>query len=1020
MALTGNEIAILIKARDDASAAMDRVQGKAGKLGGMLGKVLKVGALAGGAALAGVGVTALKMGMDFEKSMAEVKTLMPDISEKAFGKLRDDVLAFSKEMGIATDKAVPALYQAISAGVPRENVMDFMKVASKAAIGGVTELETAVDGVTSVVNAYGAETINAQKAADIMFTGVKLGKTTFDQLSSSLFNVVPIAAASGVSFQQVTAALAALTAQGVPTATATTQLRAAIQALSAPTVRQKKLMEELGLEFSAARLEQIGLSAAFKEAIEATGGNMEQLRKLIGSVEGLQAVLALGGEQSYKFDEALLAMGDSAGAVDAAFDTMAETTSFKLNKAINEIKVIMTEMAIRVLPVLVEAFEKGSKALKEWWAEHGPKVKDMLGDLRDLLDDVRRAVIPFVEEFVSGSREILTHLRNLANFIYENKPLMIAAILAIGAAIVTAFGPYSLAVAAIIGLIGAIGALADAWDTLPLSMRLAIGAMMGIPGIAMVIKDEFEATGGAIRQVEDPLKEVGIRIESTAQRAARLAAPVANLTQETDRMRRTFIDTKKPIADVDAGLIDIGGLGGTGGSAGGAGGAMDKAADSALSLEAAMALANSMMDKAITTQQDLSRGIRILIGTEIELEDLLRIQIGVLEDQLTALDAAGEGQNTLAEATRGAIQILEDQAAALESGEERLILFGDAIGPVSAALQDMNDAISEQIDLVKGLLSVQTEEEAQLEAEASRLKYEIELIDQVAGATRGLSDFEKQLLSAAQSRVRSREDELEVTKEIIEALEEKRKAGEDLDWQEKKELTRSKERRDELDALIEKDKALIEKLEGLREAVTLEGKAAQGQTDILEEQLAVIEDAIEDIEAEKKARVDELGAMVQGRPTMEEWTRAIYDQAVETGLLSGVIKDVPPLLRKWWEANFTMSFEVARTQNRLLLAQRTFTTESMGLAGDWANAWTGAASDIAAAMAGAANGQVAAAGVAATPALAAPGAAGSVSGGGVHYHIEPRIGEHGIYTMDRRQREEIVRQIIYDIRRELR
>ena len=111
-------------------------------------KISKIAAGIGIGAATGIGLVSLKAAMGLEKSFAEVRTLLPEIGDEAFGALQKDVLALSKEMGIATNQAVPALYQAISAGVPEENVASFMSVASKAAIGGVTDLETAVDGIT--------------------------------------------------------------------------------------------------------------------------------------------------------------------------------------------------------------------------------------------------------------------------------------------------------------------------------------------------------------------------------------------------------------------------------------------------------------------------------------------------------------------------------------------------------------------------------------------------------------------------------------------------------------------------------------------------------------------------------------------------------------------------------------------------------------------------------------------------------------------------------------------------------
>lgn len=201
-------------------------------LAGIAGKAALGAMAAAGAAIAGVGVAGVKEFTGFQTSMNEVFTLLPGLSADAMGKMQGDVKNFAKEFGVLPSETVPALYQAISAGVPKDNVFTFLEVAQKAARGGVTDLETAVDGISSTVNAYGSDVIDAATASDLMFTAVKLGKTTFEELSSSLFNVNPTAAALGVNFGDVTAALAAMTAQGVPTSVATTQLRQLLVELS--------------------------------------------------------------------------------------------------------------------------------------------------------------------------------------------------------------------------------------------------------------------------------------------------------------------------------------------------------------------------------------------------------------------------------------------------------------------------------------------------------------------------------------------------------------------------------------------------------------------------------------------------------------------------------------------------------------------------------------------------------------------------------------------------------------------
>ncbi|KKL52619.1 hypothetical protein LCGC14_2283630, partial [marine sediment metagenome] len=311
--MASTNLELIIKARDEASKTLGNVSKKAGGLANIAGKALRAGALAGGVAIAGLGIAAVKMGLDFEKSMAEVKTLLPDLNDEGFAKLQTGVLDLSKELGIATNDAVPALYQAISAGVPPDNVMDFMRIAGKAAIGGVTDLETAVDGISSVINTYGAEAITAGEASDIMFTAVKLGKTNFEELSSSLFNVLPTASSLGISFEEVSAAIATMTAQGVPTSVATTKIRMAM-------VEASKSGSKLDLALRDLRGKGlIGLIESgedFSHVMQDMRERMpdQEFRDLFGSTEALDAALAITGDQAGAMKDALGEMRDSAGA----------------------------------------------------------------------------------------------------------------------------------------------------------------------------------------------------------------------------------------------------------------------------------------------------------------------------------------------------------------------------------------------------------------------------------------------------------------------------------------------------------------------------------------------------------------------------------------------------------------------------------------------------------------------------------------------------------------------------------
>lgn len=293
----------------------------------------RTAALGVGAAMAGGAAYSLMKFADFEAGMQEVFTLMPGISEEAMGEMTGQVQDFAREFGVLPDKVIPALYQSLSAGVPPGNVFDFLETAQKLARAGATDLETAVDGLTSTVNAYGEETLSAAEASDIMVTAVRLGKTTVGEMSDALFQVNPIAASAGVEFGDVAAAMATLTSQGVPTSVAATQIRQALVELSDSGSAVGETFAEIsGTTFR----DFIAGGGTMEEALQLLSDEAEDsgisIADMFGSVEAGQAVLGLTGDNADDFAEKLAGMGDAAGATDDAYATMAQGIRFQLDK----------------------------------------------------------------------------------------------------------------------------------------------------------------------------------------------------------------------------------------------------------------------------------------------------------------------------------------------------------------------------------------------------------------------------------------------------------------------------------------------------------------------------------------------------------------------------------------------------------------------------------------------------------------------------------------------------------------
>lgn len=278
-------------------------------------------------AAAGVGITAfaVKLSDDFDTAFGEIATLIGQPADN----LRDfqaQILEYSERSTASLDQITSATYGAISAGVDYKDSLELIAAAEQLAIAGKADLGDTTTALVSVMNAFGASADEAGDYADSFFTAVQLGQTTIPELSAAIGRLAPIAAAAGLSFDEMAGAIATITAEtGTGTAEAITGIRAAINAILKPSKEASDLAKELGLEFNAAALESKGFAGVLEDVEKATGGNTEVIAKLFGSVEALAPVLALTGNASEKFAQNLEAFKNNAGASETAAKELSDT-----------------------------------------------------------------------------------------------------------------------------------------------------------------------------------------------------------------------------------------------------------------------------------------------------------------------------------------------------------------------------------------------------------------------------------------------------------------------------------------------------------------------------------------------------------------------------------------------------------------------------------------------------------------------------------------------------------------------
>lgn len=166
----------------------------------------------------------------------------------------------------------------------------------------------------------------ATHVSDVLLTTQNLGKTSVDELSSSMGRVIPLAAAYNVSVENLSSGLAVMTANGIATAEATTYTKSMLNELgdTGSTVG-KILQQQTGKSFAQLSADGKSLGDVLQILYDSVGGDSTAFAGLWSSVEAGTGALSLASGGADKFNGVLAQMADSAGATDTAYQTMTDT-----------------------------------------------------------------------------------------------------------------------------------------------------------------------------------------------------------------------------------------------------------------------------------------------------------------------------------------------------------------------------------------------------------------------------------------------------------------------------------------------------------------------------------------------------------------------------------------------------------------------------------------------------------------------------------------------------------------------
>lgn len=309
----------------------------------------------------------------FETSTAMVATIA-DTSQKSLSSISKEVRSYSNETGEAASDMAEATYQAISASINTADAAAFAGTATKLAVGGFTSATTAVDVLTTAINAYGLAASDATQLSDYLITTQNLGKTSVDQLAQSVGKVIPLASAYNVQMDNLSSAYAVLTANGIATAESGTYLKSMLNELGdTGSGVSEVLLNSTGKTFAQLMEQGYSLGDVMAMLGNAVDGDSTAFNALWSSTEAGIGALSLFNAGADKYNSVLESMRTSAGATEKAYSTMADTTDKskqRMENAFNNLKISVGDVLNPALTQVYEGFTNVFAGMSDFVDEH--------------------------------------------------------------------------------------------------------------------------------------------------------------------------------------------------------------------------------------------------------------------------------------------------------------------------------------------------------------------------------------------------------------------------------------------------------------------------------------------------------------------------------------------------------------------------------------------------------------------------------------------------------------------------
>lgn len=303
--------------------------------------------------LAGIGAAGLKTAMNFEKGMSEVRAIS-GATGKDFDALREKAIDLGATTAFSAGEVASAMTEMAKAGWGTQQILDGMGGVLDAAAASGEDLASVATIVADAITGFGMEASDSTRVADLLTQAANSGTIGINDLGETFKYIAPIAGAMGLSIEDVTTAVAAMSMAGIKGSSAGTALRTMLTNLVNPAGQSKKAIEELGLSATNAdgsmkSLDEIVsmLRTSFDGMTEA---EKAQYAAMLAGQEGMSGLLSLLNLTEEEYNAIAASMDNANGVAQETATIMQDNLQSKVEQLGGSLESLAIKLGDIVIP----------------------------------------------------------------------------------------------------------------------------------------------------------------------------------------------------------------------------------------------------------------------------------------------------------------------------------------------------------------------------------------------------------------------------------------------------------------------------------------------------------------------------------------------------------------------------------------------------------------------------------------------------------------------------------------------